>query len=119
MSKPSETLKKELNEMYHVAFGNCEKCNYEKCSTYKKICACKFKFDYAAHIGEKYGEGKYKVLCVGKEGLYYHDKSSDTASILDAKNRHYQGTIYTLALLDGKEPRSISYNDLKELITKP
>lgn len=116
MSKQVETLKKELNEMYRTAFENCEKCNYEHCGIHKTSYKDKIKYDYAAHLGEKYGEGKYKVLFVGKEGLKHHEEVDKTQSILNTKpnNKHYLGTIYTLALLNDKKPESMKLNDLKE-----
>lgn len=120
MSKQVETLKKELNEMYRKAFENCEKCNYEHCSARRKKSKCKIKYDYAAHLGEKYDEGEYKVLCVGKEGYGEHKEVENAIPIFNpdtnkkCANPHYLGTIYTLALLDGKEPASATFGDLKE-----
>lgn len=118
MSKQVETLKKELNEMYQTAFENCRKCNYKKCSARKLSYKQKIKYDYAVHIGEKYDEGKYKVLCVGKEGTDDHKTVENTISISDPQirhdNVHYLGTIYTLALLEGENPQSTKYSDLEK-----
>ena len=115
MVKAREDYVKVLNEMYDNFYKNG--CNYNSCSNCMHESPVNIKFDYAAKVGEDYGQvGAYKVLVVGKESKNQHvtvEKPADDIS--KSPNTHYRGTIYTLALLLTNEvPESTSVNDLRK-----
>lgn len=103
----SADYKAALDEMYrkHYASGRCP--YYEECFA----CAGsepKFAFDFAAKVGVKYGEpGSPKILIVGQEGKTGHQEVGKTTESIDpgsgANNDHYRKTLYTLALLFGRD----------------
>lgn len=114
MTKAHANYEIQLNEMYDN-FYKCN-CNYKNCSKCMCETPANIKFDYAAKVGENYGNyGMYKVLVVGKESKNQHimvEKPIDNIS--KAPNTHYRGTLYTLALLQTDQvPKDFSVNDLK------
>lgn len=106
-----------LDEMYrnHYTSGICP--YYDECFA-SAGSGPKFTFDYATKIGSKYGEpGNPKILIVGQEGKTGHQEVGKTTESIDsrsgANNDHYRKTLYTLALLFGKDiPLSYAYADL-------
>ena len=106
-----------LDEMYrkHYTGGRCP--YYDECFASVES-GPKFTFDYAAKVGVKYGEpGSPKILIVGQEGKIGHKEVGETTESIDPKNGanndHYRKTLYTLALLFGKDtPLSYANADL-------
>lgn len=68
-----------------------------------------------AKLGKKYGDGEYrKVLIIGKEPVSENREITYTASLEEANNPHYRRTLYTLALILDKEPKSDAMCDLMD-----
>lgn len=112
MSVVKSNLAAQSEAMYNSYYK--KNCAYADCSC--GMNEVKFKFDHALRIGSKYGEkGFYKVLAVGKESKDKHSEIiTPCEKIESSPNAHYRGTLYTLALLAGHKPKSLSAADLQE-----
>lgn len=112
MSVVENSIADKLEAMYNSYYE--KNCNYKNCSC--GMSEEKFKFDFSLRIGCKYGEnGFYKVLAVGKESKDKHSEIiAPSDNIQHTKNTHYRGTLYTLALIAGYKPKSLSAGDLQE-----
>lgn len=113
----SADYKVALDEMYRKHYANRRCPYYDECFA-SVGSGPKFTFDYATKIGAKYGEpGNPKILIVGQEGKTGHQEVGKTTESIDprsgANNDHYRKTLYTLALLFGRDtPLGYANTDL-------
>lgn len=93
----------------HYCSGEC--VNYPQCK--KGLVDDGLLFN-CAKLGKHYGDGTYrKVLVVGKEPVTENRAITPTEPLEKADNQHYRRTLYTLASILDKAPKSDALSDLK------